>query len=163
MTRSALLLATAAALTLAGSFAAGCSGDDPSEPTGTGTVGAAQGSPSPASPHEEPTVSAGGASDRQDELQTAVTAYSDAFLTGDGATAYALLSERCKDRLPEPRFTAEVQQAGQLYGSALPLESYHAEVSGDLARVTYTYSVSAINQDREPWVRESGQWREDDC
>ena len=29
--------------------------------------------------------------------------------------------------------------------------------------LTYTYDVVAINQTAEPWVREGGSWREDDC
>ncbi|GAW50912.1 uncharacterized protein PD653_1477 [Nocardioides sp. PD653] len=62
----------------------------------------------------------------------------------------------------EDQFGATVGQAGELYDNALALESYNAEVSGDQARVSYTYPASAINQDREPWVRES-EWREDDC
>jgi hypothetical protein len=45
----------------------------------------------------------------------------------------------------------------------LPVRSFVAEVSGDLARVTYTYDLKAINQDAEPWVREDGKWKEDDC
>jgi hypothetical protein len=111
--------------------------------------------PSPASqaPAEEASEAA---------LQVAVKAYSDAFLTGDPA-AYDLLSGRCQERLSRSRFTAMVAAAKQLYGSALPFTSYVAKASGDMARVTYTYDVSAINQSREPWVFENGAWREDDC
>ncbi|SNY69354.1 hypothetical protein [Paractinoplanes atraurantiacus] len=50
-----------------------------------------------------------------------------------------------------------------MYGSALPMETYSAKVTGDLARVTYTYSVKAINQESEPWTREGGDWHQDDC
>jgi hypothetical protein len=49
------------------------------------------------------------------------------------------------------------------YGTALPIKTYDANISGDLARVTYTYDVAEINQDSEPWVKESGAWHEDDC
>jgi hypothetical protein len=45
----------------------------------------------------------------------------------------------------------------------LPIVSYDAQVSGDHARVTYTYDVAALNQDAEPWVREEGFWKTDDC
>lgn len=96
-------------------------------------------------------------------LHAAVKAYSDAYLTGDGPTAYAILSERCKDRITEAEFSALVDQGGELYGSALPMESFEASISGDTARATYTYSIEAINQTLEPWVLESGKWREDDC
>jgi hypothetical protein len=99
----------------------------------------------------------------KDELQFAVKAYSDAFLTGDAKTAYALLSERCRKRTSLSEFTGIVATAEQMYGSALPLETYSAKVSNDLARVTYTYSIKAINQEAEPWVREDGNWHQDDC
>jgi hypothetical protein len=36
-------------------------------------------------------------------------------------------------------------------------------LSGDLARVTYTYSAPGIDQKKEPWLREGGKWLEDDC
>ncbi|MEV4342941.1 nuclear transport factor 2 family protein [Actinoplanes sp. NPDC049596] len=97
------------------------------------------------------------------ELRPAVQAYSDAFLTGDAKKAYGLLSERCRKRMSQSEFTQIVTAAGQMYGSALPLETYSAKVSGDLARVTYTYSIKAINQEAEPWTRESGEWHQDDC
>jgi hypothetical protein len=98
-----------------------------------------------------------------DELKTAVQAYSDAFLTGDGKTAYELLSERCRKRTTLAEFSGIVEAAKSTYGSALPIETFSASVSSDLARVTYTYSIKAINQDSEPWVRENGSWHEDDC
>ncbi len=103
------------------------------------------------------------ASSGADGLKSAVQAYSDAFLTGDAKTAYDLLSERCRKRRSLTEFTAIVDAAKQMYGSALPFESYAEKVSGDLARVTYTYSVKAINQDAEPWSREGGDWHQDDC
>lgn len=90
-------------------------------------------------------------------------AYSDAFLMGDGAAAYALLSARCQERNTEAEFTSIVDRAGEQYGDPLPFKSFDAEISGDLARATYTYAVAEINQDAEPWVREGGEWREDDC
>ncbi|SDH14690.1 hypothetical protein [Klenkia brasiliensis] len=99
----------------------------------------------------------------QDGLRDAVQSYSNAFLTGDAVAAYDLFTVRCKDRTSLAQFTGIVAAASQLYGSALPITSYSAEVSGNLARVTYTYDVSAINQTSEPWAREEGQWKQDDC
>jgi len=96
-------------------------------------------------------------------LRAAVQAYSDAFLSGNAKQAYALLSTRCQERSTLAEFTAITDQAKALYGNPLPMSSFKAQISGDLARVTYTYAVSAINQTREPWVRESGDWHEDDC
>lgn len=89
--------------------------------------------------------------------------YSDAYLTGDAKTAYSILSERCRDRLSRSEFAAMVDVAESMYGSALPFESFSAKISGDMARVTYTFSVKAINQTAEPWVKEGSDWHEDDC
>lgn len=96
-------------------------------------------------------------------LRSAVQAYSDAYLTGHGRAAYALLSARCQKRMTPEEFGTIVSQAGDLYGSALPMTSFKADVAGGMARVTYTYQASAINQDAEPWVLEGGKWHEDDC
>lgn len=38
-----------------------------------------------------------------------------------------------------------------------------AFLTGKLARATYTYSISAIDQESEPWVREGREWKQDDC
>ncbi|MEU4419700.1 nuclear transport factor 2 family protein [Actinoplanes sp. NPDC024001] len=99
----------------------------------------------------------------QEELRAAVQAYSDAFLTGDATTAYGLLSDRCRKRLSQAEFTETVTAAKELYGSPLPFQSYSATATGDLARVSYTYSIKAINQEKEPWTREAGRWHQDDC
>lgn len=90
-------------------------------------------------------------------------AYSDAYLTGAGETAYGLLSTRCQGQFGEKSFQQLVAAAGQTYGSKLPMKTFDATVSGDLARVTYTYSVSAIDQKDQPWTREDGSWHYDAC
>jgi len=53
--------------------------------------------------------------------------------------------------------------AGQVYGSALPITGYDARITGDLAQVTYAYDVPALDQTSEPWTREDGAWKQDDC
>ncbi|RAO46713.1 hypothetical protein ONO86_03249 [Micromonospora noduli] len=90
-------------------------------------------------------------------------AYSDAFLDAKPTVAYDLFSARCKDRLALSEFTGMLTAAKQVYGKALPLKSFDSQISGDLARVTYTYDVPALNQIKEPWVREGGKWKQDDC
>jgi hypothetical protein len=132
-------------------------GTDASTAAGTSTAAAG-----------ESTAAAGGGSGKsaggsEAQLKAAVQAYSDAFLSGEGTKAYNLLSERCRKRTSLSEFTGIVTAAKQMYGSALPLKTYEAEVSGNLARVTYTYPIRAINQDREPWTREGGSWHQDDC
>lgn len=100
--------------------------------------------------------------DAEAELRKAVQAYSDGFLTGDTDT-YDLFSKRCKDRTNRNEFIGMLMAAKGAYGSVLPFDTFKAQISGDLARVSYTYPDSAINQRSEPWVRESGSWRQDDC
>ncbi len=97
-------------------------------------------------------------------LRKAVEAYSDAYLAGDADAGYALLSQRCQHRIGKAEFAAMTAMAADVYGgTALPMTSYTAHRSGDLARVTYTYATSDLDQESEPWVREHGQWRQDDC
>ncbi|MGY2079882.1 hypothetical protein [Modestobacter sp. SYSU DS0657] len=96
-------------------------------------------------------------------LRTAVQGYSDAFLGGDPATAYDYFSARCQEQVSLSYFTGIVMAATQVYGVALLITSYDAEVSGDLARVSYTYDVTALDQAAEPWARENGAWKQDDC
>ncbi|MFD4670468.1 hypothetical protein ACFWNN_12075 [Lentzea sp. NPDC058450] len=96
-------------------------------------------------------------------LELQVRAYSTAFLAGDGDAAYDLLSQRCKERNTRPNFVMLVQQAGTLYGPQEIRSLKVDQAAGDLARVTYTYDSAELDQRGEPWVRESGVWRIDDC
>ncbi|MFD4642471.1 nuclear transport factor 2 family protein [Lentzea sp. NPDC058436] len=96
-------------------------------------------------------------------LEQQVRAYSTAFLAGDGDAAYDLLSQRCKERNTRPNFVTLVQQAGTTYGPQEMRSLKVDQAAGDLARVTYTYDRAELDQRGEPWVRESGVWRIDDC
>ena len=97
------------------------------------------------------------------ELQQAVQGYSDAFLDAQPVEAYEYFSARCADRVSLSYFTGIVIAAKDIYGAPLAIKTYDAEVAGDLARVTYTYDVPALSQMREPWSRENGVWKLDDC
>jgi hypothetical protein len=144
---------------VAGFLMAGC-GD---QTGGTESPPAAERPATSSAPSSPAASSAPPSAGAADELKVAVQAYSDAFLTGNATKAYELLSARCRKRRSLSEFTGIVTAAGQLYGSALPLETYSAKVAEDLARVTYTYSIKAINQEAEPWTREGGSWHQDDC
>lgn len=110
------------------------------------------------------TACGGGGSDEASAIEGAAQDYSDAFLTGDAEGAYALLSERCQERTPSDAFALVVETAASQYGTALEFSDYDAEVNGEQARVTYSYADhSEIDQTDEPWVKESGEWRVDDC
>jgi hypothetical protein len=116
--------------------------------------------PAPA-PTTESSSEAPASGGGEDELRAAVTAYSEAFLSGDGATAYGYFSSRCQDRVPLSDFAAAVEQAGETYGP-MAIESLDVTLNGTQAQATYTYSDSDLDQTNEPWVDEDG-WRVDDC
>lgn len=137
------LVIAAALLTLSACSTEG-SGDRPDTPTTAVKATAA--------PHRDPA----------DAVERAVRAYSKAFLGGDGATAYALLSKRCRAMVPLSEFAGFTEQAKQTYGD-VDLKSMKTRVKGAAAWATYTYPVPAINQTNEKWVNESGRWHNDDC
>lgn len=57
-----------------------------------------------------------------------------------------------------------VYLAESMQGSALPFESFSSKTSGDMAQVTHTFSVKAINRTAEPWADGGSDWPdEDDC
>ncbi|WP_435232853.1 hypothetical protein [Micromonospora aurantiaca (nom. illeg.)] len=103
------------------------------------------------------------AASEEAKLRQAVVAYSDAFLDAKPTVGYELFSARCKERVTLSEFTGMLAAAKQMYGKAMPIKTFEAQISGDLARVTYTYDVPALNQNKEPWVREDGKWKQDDC
>ncbi len=110
-----------------------------------------------------PATSAGGSEASQPALETAVRAYSDAYLSGQGSAAYGLLSQRCQQRFSQADITGLTQAAKAQYG-VQPIQNLTVDtLAGTLARVTYTYSTGAINQQSEPWVFEGGAWHQDDC
>ena len=96
-------------------------------------------------------------------LEDSVRAYSDAYLGGNVDPAWDLLSERCQDRLSRPQFNGLVAGAEQLYGDAELQKIEVDELSGVLARVTYTFDDPRLDQMMEPWSFEAGSWRIDDC
>lgn len=99
--------------------------------------------------------------DRTAELKEAVMAYSAAYLTGDGAAAYALLSKHCQGTIALSDFAALTEQAKSVYGS-VEIESLKVQVDGHSGTATYTYPVSALDQTNESWVDEGG-WRNNGC
>lgn len=128
-----------------------------------GGGGASEPTPTTAATEATTDEPEGNEPDAESAIREAAQAYSDAFLTGDADAAYELFSERCKARTDETEFASNVSVASGMYGEPLPFATFEADVSGDMARVTYTYAdAPEINQDSEPWVNEDG-WRQDDC
>ncbi|MBT2449468.1 hypothetical protein J7F03_20725 [Streptomyces sp. ISL-43] len=98
------------------------------------------------------------------DLEKAVRAYSAAYFKPDGAAAYAALSKRCQDKAGDADvFTIIVDTAAKAYGKQEIQTLTIDQLAGDLARVSYTYSVPKLNQTSQPWAREAGTWKYDGC
>ncbi|MCB5180173.1 hypothetical protein [Streptomyces antimicrobicus] len=97
-------------------------------------------------------------------LEAAVRAYSDAYFKPDGKAAYNTLSKRCQGKAGPPElFSTIVDKAAKAYGKQQIQTFRIDQLAGDMARVTYTYSVPALDQTSQPWVKEGGAWRYDGC
>lgn len=107
--------------------------------------------------------SGGAPVDERARLEESVRSYSAAYLGGRPESAYALLSARCRDRLSLAELTAATTAAQRLYGGARMTALEVETLEGSLARVTYHYDNPALDQQAEPWTKEDGQWRQDDC
>lgn len=98
------------------------------------------------------------------EVEEAVRAYSVAFLTADAEAAHEGLSERCREVLSVEQLEPIVDGAAEAFGGAEVTSVAVSEVSGDDAVVTYSYEDAPdIDRNDQPWVREDGDWRNDDC
>ena len=111
------------------------------------------------------TACSGSSSPKDDDaaLINSVRAYNESFLAGRSTEAWNLLSDRCHDRIGEGPFGEIVDAIVMLYPGVETLEVSIDDLSGDLARVTSRFTDELLDQDREPWVQENGQWHNDDC
>ncbi|MFB7982594.1 hypothetical protein [Streptomyces vinaceus] len=98
------------------------------------------------------------------DLEKAVRAYSAAYIKLDAAAAYASLSKRCQGKAGSAEmFARAVSNSPTLYGKEEIQTVTIDQLTGDLARVSYTYSGSKPSQSGQPWVREEGAWKYDHC
>lgn len=98
------------------------------------------------------------------ELTAAVQAYTTAYFKGDAEQAYGALSERCQGKITAEAYGAVVKQAAADYGAEHAATDVQAEVSGELARVTYkVQGLPKFDQEAQPWAREGGAWKYDAC
>ena len=134
---------------------AGCGGSDEPDATPPTTAAVTMATAAPAS-SPTPTTTP------EDDLKKSISDYSMAYLTGDGATTYDLLTKRCQGVLPLSECASLTEQAKDLYGD-VKIESVDVKVDGDKATSTYTYAVPAINQTDELWLIERSGWKNDDC
>lgn len=88
------------------------------------------------------------------DLEAAVRNYSSAFLTGDGAAAYALMSERCQDATPLSDFAAITEQAADTYGE-VAIKSLKVALVG-MGQSIASRSSRRMRTRREPRTRDAG-------
>ncbi|RKN40796.1 hypothetical protein [Streptomyces hoynatensis] len=101
--------------------------------------------------------------DAAEALEQAVRDYIAANTTGDADTGWGFVSARCQQLWGRAEFEQRVQTATDLVGPQ-DVDSIHVDqLAGDLARVTYTVGAPELNRQQQPWVREGGTWRYDDC
>lgn len=100
--------------------------------------------------------------DQQAALRDAVTAYSDAWFSGDDEEAFSLLSQRCIAQVARGQFAVAVRATGRMYGTPRDF-TYEATIQGEDARVSRTYDNAVFDSADEPWVFESGHWHLDTC
>ncbi|WP_328839028.1 hypothetical protein [Streptomyces europaeiscabiei] len=145
-----LLAATLLALTA-------CTSDD--EP------GSADGEPSvsakPSASADQPS-SAPGPADTAG-LEAAVREYTAAYFANKPDSTYGMLSARCKERITRAGMAALTERAVGDYGAQDVKRFEVDEMSGDVARVSYGVGMPKFDQKQEPWTREAGVWRYDDC
>ncbi|MGQ4351972.1 hypothetical protein [Streptomyces drozdowiczii] len=145
--------AVLAAGLLATLTACGSSDDDKPAPS----------APSASAPASE-TPTTAPAADGTDALAKAVADYTDAYFGGEADAAYGALSVRCAGKITADQYKGVVEQAAAEYGPDHPATGITAEVSGDLARVTYAVKgLPKFAQSGQPWAREDGTWHYDAC
>ncbi|MFE0329058.1 hypothetical protein ACFW08_20195 [Streptomyces sp. NPDC058960] len=143
---------TRATITLAATLllaVTACSSSDDNPKTAPATKAAPSTSPTPAAAAE---------------LEQAVRAYTAAYFKGDAETGYRTLSKRCQENTVRELYDATVKQAAKDYGPDHPATDVRADVSGDLARVSYKVrGLPKFDQAQQPWTREGGAWKYDAC
>ncbi|MFI6039201.1 hypothetical protein ACIBBD_34755 [Streptomyces sp. NPDC051315] len=114
-------------------------------------------------PAAEPTISVP-ADKEGDDLEAAVAVYTAAYFAADAATAYDMLSKRCRGEITADAYAGVVQQAKADHGEDHPATDVKAEVSGELGRATYkVQGLPEFDQTDQPWTLEDGAWKYDAC
>jgi hypothetical protein len=141
-------IATLAALSLTACTSTG----SPTAATAATTAASSQ------APASTPTPDSG-----KTALEAAVRAYSKAYFAGNATTGYAMLSKRCTAAVDKDVYAVAIATEAKAYGKQTIKTLTVEQLSGDLARVSYTYSVPLLNQKSQPWTREGGTWHYDAC
>ncbi|MDT0571475.1 hypothetical protein RM704_29120 [Streptomyces sp. DSM 3412] len=140
-----------------------CTSDD--EPgdhaDGTPSAGARQPSATPSRTATSEADTAG--------LEAAVRAYTAAYFANEPDTTFGMLSTRCRKHITRAGMavlTERAEQTERAIGDSEPKDVKRFEVdeiSDDSARVSYGVGLPKFDQKQEPWIREAGAWRYDDC
>ncbi|MGY0067706.1 hypothetical protein ACWZEH_12940 [Streptomyces sp. QTS137] len=151
---------TTAVLLLAALTACSSSDDGDTSADPKPTAPAATSTPSSSAAEE----SSAPAADDTAVLEDAVKAYTEAYFAGEASTAHRMLSERCRKEINPLVYGEVVRQAKKDYGPDHPATDVTAEVSGDMARVSYKIEgLPKLDQEAQPWAREGGAWKYDAC
>lgn len=144
---------TTAALTAALLLALTACSTSSDEPKPEKPAASKPGNPAPKQP----------ADDGSAELEKAVRAYSAAYFKPDATAAYGMLSARCKGKIAPEVFKPVVEGNAKDYGHQ-QLRSVKVDlISGDTGLVSYSYDVPKLDQPKQKWAREGGQWHYDGC
>lgn len=94
-------------------------------------------------------------------LTQSVHDYIEALTAGDTTTAWPMLSTRCQETWGQEGLDERTQNALALLAGQQAEGITVDDLSGDLARVSYT--VGTEQRHGQPWTRQDGTWRYDDC
>lgn len=94
--------------------------------------------------------------------------YSEFYLSGDGDSAYTLVSTRCQAKISLSEYEDLAAAAKARYGGQQIKSLTVDSVDGSAATVSYTYASSEIDQKGQRWVREDrgaldSGWHYDQC
>jgi hypothetical protein len=161
--RTTITLAAGALLLAALTGCSSTDDDGTPAPSTTASPSAPQ-EPSSGASTTPPPATSGAPGDPTDDLEQAVKDYTAAYFAGEASTAHRMLSERCRDQINELMFGASVKQAAEEYGPDHPATDVQAEVSGELARVSYKVEgLPKFDQSQQPWTLEGDAWKYDAC
>lgn len=96
-------------------------------------------------------------------LETAVRRYAETSFSGDVQGAYALLSDRCRETVSLAEFRRETADSMRMYRGTKVISYTEESREGSRAKISVSLTRPEIDQDFEPWVRDTGGWHTDDC
>ncbi|MEU3922712.1 hypothetical protein [Streptomyces sp. NPDC029004] len=120
----------------------------------------------PPAPSETPTSRKTPPSSRAESaalLEQAVRRHVTATYTADTDTAYALLSQRCRDRQSLARYDELLSMEAEDLGPRSVLSFKLETLSGGSAVASYPIGAGGRDPRHVPWIWEDGGWLFDGC